>query len=86
MAFGGKPFWRQPGNRRDSNKCRCSAPAIGVDKLSIRFSDKIGQFVDRRLAGSRARSDIAEADTNFSRRFYKLVVRRDESQTMYCVG
>ena len=22
MAFGGRPFWRQPGNRRDSNKCR----------------------------------------------------------------
>jgi hypothetical protein len=22
MAFGGRPLWRQPGNRRDSNKCR----------------------------------------------------------------
>src|SRR4029077_20393313 len=36
MAFGGRPFWRQPGNRRDSNKCRfrsarpSSAPATGL--------------------------------------------------------
>jgi hypothetical protein len=52
MAFGGRPFWRQPGNRRDSNKCRSSAPVIGVDKLEII------QNVDRRypnflISGSR---------------------------------
>jgi len=28
MAFGGRPFWRQPGNRRDSNKCRSGVLAL----------------------------------------------------------
>jgi len=38
MAFGGRQFWRQPGNLRDSNKYRfrsahaSSSPTTGVDQ------------------------------------------------------
>ena len=31
-------------------------------------------------------ADIAEADSNLARRSYKLMVRRDQSETMNCLG
>jgi hypothetical protein len=51
MAFGGRPFWRQPANRRDSNECRfrsarpSSAPTTGLLSGPITVCQLLLEFI-----------------------------------------
>src|SRR5437764_14967565 len=49
MAFGGRPFWRQPGNRRDSNKMSLPeadyrVPLSDVARLSLSIGRLFMEF------------------------------------------
>src|SRR5580704_8632856 len=47
MAFGGRPFWRQPGKRRDSNKCRfrSARPSSAPTRFTLRSDNGLPAFV-----------------------------------------
>jgi hypothetical protein len=71
MAFGGEPFWRQPGNPRDSNKCRFRSARLSSAPRRITSPARLPPAtMYSRIAGGpvrlRWRAASSSAQTKFS--------------------